>query len=64
MLAFIRVQIAEHGISPSYAEICDALCLDSKGSVHRIVLSLERRGLVGRDVNRWGRKGQRVLRLR
>lgn len=52
------------GYAPSYAEICAEFNLCSKGDVHRIVLSLERRGLVGRDSNRrWGRSGHRVLRV-
>jgi SOS-response transcriptional repressor LexA len=63
VLAFIRQQIELHGISPSYAEIMDELGLCSKGDVHRIMVSLEARKLVSRDVNRWGRKGVRVIRL-
>jgi SOS-response transcriptional repressor LexA len=63
VLAFIRQQIELHGISPSYAEIMEELGLCSKGDVHRIMVSLEARKLVSRDVNRWGRKGVRVIRL-
>lgn len=63
VLEYIRTQIDERGISPSYVEIRDALGLDSKSSVHRIVISLEGRGYVARVGNRWAGRGRRVIRL-
>lgn len=43
-LAFIRRYIAEHGYSPTYAEIGRAMALGTRSSVHRLALILAERG--------------------
>jgi SOS-response transcriptional repressor LexA len=63
VLAYVTEQIANRGISPSYAEIRDALGLCSKGDVHRIIIGLEARRKLVRNGNGWGRKGVRVIRI-
>jgi SOS-response transcriptional repressor LexA len=60
---FILTYNAAHGISPSYDEIRDSLGLCSNGDVHRIIVSLEWRGIVSRNVEKWGKRGQRVIKL-
>lgn len=45
-LVFIASYIAQHGVSPSYAEIRDGLELKSKNCVHRSVTSLVVRGML------------------
>lgn len=47
-LAFIRRHCAEHGFSPSYQEIAQALGLKSRSGVHRLVAALEERGFINR----------------
>lgn len=44
VLAYIRGYIAEHGCSPSHAEIAAGLGLVSRGSIHRHIHELVRRG--------------------
>lgn len=48
VLEYVRIEIIEHGQAPSYGMIRDALCIDSKGDVCRIIKSLEKRGLLSR----------------
>lgn len=48
LLAFVREQIAQHGVSPSYDEIKDKLGLRSRGNVVRIVDGLIERGALSR----------------
>ena len=52
LLTFLIKRLEEHGISPSYEEICKELSLKSKSGVHRIVKSLEERGYIERLENR------------
>lgn len=47
-LGFIRNYHAEHGITPTYSEIMDALGLASKSGVNRIVVGIEERGFIRR----------------
>ena len=49
---FIRDHNYEHGVSPSYDQMKDALGLKSKSGVHRIVLGLEERGWITRIPDR------------
>lgn len=51
VLRFIRRYSAEHGASPSYATICAALGIADKPTLHRIVVRLERRGLLRRSAS-------------
>lgn len=44
VLAYIRGYIIEHGCSPSHAEIATGLRLASRGSIHRHIHELMRRG--------------------
>jgi SOS-response transcriptional repressor LexA len=39
----------EHGIAPSYNQVCEATGIPTRGEVSRIVAGLERRGEVRRD---------------
>lgn len=48
VLEYVRLTIAEDGAAPSYAMICQALGINSKGEVSRIVAALENRGLLSR----------------
>ena len=52
LLTFLIKRLEEHGVSPSYEEICKELCLKSKSGIHRIVKSLEERGYIERLENR------------
>lgn len=48
-LQFIEGYVAEHdGVSPSYEEIMHALGLHSKSGVHRLIKSLDERGMIRR----------------
>jgi len=47
-LDFIGAYIAEHGFSPSYDEIKDALGIVSKSGVNRIVVELQAQGRIRR----------------
>lgn len=48
-LDYIRAYIGEHGFSPAYREIGDALGLRSKSGVYRLILSLERQNILRRE---------------
>ena len=53
VLDFIEAYAKEHqGITPTYSEIVDALDLNSKGGVYRVVEALEHRGYIIRLFNR------------
>lgn len=52
LLTFLIKRLEEHGVSPSYEEICQELSLKSKSGIHRIVKSLEERGYIERLENR------------
>ena len=52
LLCFLIKRIEEHGVSPSYEEICIELSLKSKSGIHRIVKSLEERGYIERLENK------------
>lgn len=54
LLAFIIRYHREREYMPSYSDMCDGLGLASKGSVHRLVLSLIERG--------WLRRGPKYAR--
>jgi SOS-response transcriptional repressor LexA len=48
VLGFVRNQIEERGMAPSYSMICDELGIGTKGEVASIVGRLEKRGLLRR----------------
>ncbi len=48
LLHFIHGYMAEHGISPSFDEMRDALQLKSKSGIHRLISGLEERGFIRR----------------
>ena len=50
-LDYIKLRLAEDGISPSMQEIADALGLASKSNVHRLMDVLERKGFIYRLKN-------------
>ncbi|WP_454629616.1 LexA family protein [Bradyrhizobium cenepequi] len=51
-LVFVRDQIAESGVSPSYREIADHLGIKSKGQVSKIVDDLAEHGALVRIRNK------------
>ncbi|NQU71485.1 MAG: repressor LexA, partial [Rhodospirillales bacterium] len=46
LLKFIDIHIKEHGVSPSFDEMKDALNLKSKSGIHRLITALEERGFL------------------
>ena len=48
VLNYVHAEIAESGQAPSYSMIRDTIGFIHKGDVHRVVKSLERRGLLSR----------------
>ncbi|SLN54204.1 transcriptional repressor LexA [Oceanibacterium hippocampi] len=48
LLAFIQRHLGEHGVSPSFDEMKDALGLKSKSGIHRLITALEERGFLRR----------------
>jgi len=48
LLMFINLRLAATGVSPSFDEMKDALCLKSKSGIHRLVGGLEERGFIRR----------------
>ena len=50
LLTYLIKRIESDGVTPSYEEICSALLLKSKSGIHRIVKSLEERGLTESDL--------------
>ena len=48
LLMFIDSHLNEHGVSPSFDEMKDALGLKSKSGIHRLIIGLEERGFIRR----------------
>src|SRR6202047_3085666 len=48
LLLFINQRLNATGVSPSFDEMKDALCLKSKSGIHRLVSGLEERGVIRR----------------
>jgi len=48
LLMFINQRLTATGVSPSFDEMKDALCLKSKSGIHRLVSGLEERGFIRR----------------
>jgi repressor LexA len=48
LLMFINQRLTATGVSPSFDEMKDALCLKSKSGIHRLVGGLEERGFIRR----------------
>jgi repressor LexA len=48
LLLFIRDSIARDGVAPSFDEMKEALNLQSKSGIHRLILALEERGFLRR----------------
>lgn len=51
LLNFIREYRSHVGVSPSFEEMRDAMGLESKSGIHRMVVALERRGHITRRSN-------------
>jgi repressor LexA len=52
LLLFINSRLKEEGVPPSFEEMKDALNLQSKSGVHRLIVALEERGFLKRMPNR------------
>ena len=52
LLLFINERLNEEGVPPSFEEMKDALNLQSKSGVHRLIVALEERGFLKRMPNR------------
>jgi len=52
LLLFINERLKEEGVPPSFEEMKDALNLQSKSGVHRLIVALEERGFIKRMPNR------------
>ena len=48
LLTFINERLQETGVPPSFDEMKDALSLQSKSGVHRLIIALEERGFIRR----------------
>ena len=48
LLAYIDTFLAQHGVSPSFDEMKEALNLKSKSGIHRLIVALEERGFIRR----------------
>jgi repressor LexA len=48
LLAFIHDRLQETGVPPSFEEMKEALDLQSKSGVHRLIMALEERGFIRR----------------
>jgi repressor LexA len=48
LLVFIHVRLQETGVPPSFEEMKEALDLQSKSGVHRLIMALEERGFIRR----------------
>jgi repressor LexA len=48
LLAFIHTRLQETGVPPSFEEMKEALDLQSKSGVHRLIMALEERGFIRR----------------
>lgn len=61
LLCFINERLKETGIPPSFDEMKDALSLQSKSGIHRLITALEERGFIRRLPNR--ARALEILRL-
>ncbi len=52
LLLFIHARLKEEGVPPSFEEMKEALNLQSKSGVHRLIVALEERGFLKRMPNR------------
>jgi repressor LexA len=52
LLLFINARLKEDGVPPSFEEMKEALNLQSKSGVHRLIVALEERGFLKRMPNR------------
>jgi repressor LexA len=52
LLLFINSRLKEEGVPPSFEEMKEALNLQSKSGVHRLIVALEERGFLKRMPNR------------
>lgn len=48
LLMFVQRHLGEHGVSPSFDEMKEALGLRSKSGIHRLITGLEERGFIRR----------------
>src|SRR5438034_4764709 len=48
LLVFINSRLQETGVPPSFDEMKEALNLQSKSGVHRLIIALEERGFIRR----------------
>ena len=48
LLVFIHARLQETGVPPSFDEMKEALSLQSKSGVHRLIIALEERGFIRR----------------
>ena len=48
LLQFIELKTGNHGVSPSFDEMREALNLRSKSGIHRLITALEERGFIRR----------------
>jgi repressor LexA len=48
LLLFVQRHLGEHGVSPSFDEMKEALGLRSKSGIHRLITGLEERGFIRR----------------
>ena len=61
LLLFIHQHLGEHGVSPSFDEMKDALGLRSKSGIHRLITALDERGFIRRLAHR--ARAVEILRL-
>lgn len=61
LLVYIDNHLRDHGISPSFDEMKEALSLKSKSGIHRLITGLEERGFIRRLAHR--ARALEVLRL-
>ncbi len=61
LLLFIHQHLGEHGVSPSFDEMKNALDLRSKSGIHRLITALDERGFIRRLAHR--ARAVEILRL-
>jgi repressor LexA len=61
LLLFIHQHLGEHGVSPSFDEMKNALGLRSKSGIHRLITALDERGFIRRLAHR--ARAVEILRL-
>ena len=52
LLIFVHEHLSQHGVSPSFDEMKEALDLKSKSGIHRLITALEERGFIRRLAHR------------